>query len=190
MVSKNTIVIYGAKRCGNHLLQGYFKSKGEECEFRHEADEAQKLYNEKGKHLIILVRTPRDQLISNMYSMQNAWRGGYDVGHINRPLEEHEPHEIARDLIARACKYLKDFTDTMVPLAAKNSYQFVLYDTIIKKDLGSNYVQRGSEYYKNTITNYNQIIEMLDNTDLENYCLKIWRAFNLQQTVFYPELAN
>jgi hypothetical protein len=78
----------------------------------------------------------------------------------------------------------------MVPLVAKNSFQFVLYDTIATKNLNTNYTQRGPDYYKKIITNYNQIIEMLDNTDLENYCLKIWRAFNLQQTVFYPELAN
>lgn len=189
-MEKNTIVIYGAKRSGNHLLQSYLKSKGEECEFKHEASTAKELYDEKGKHLIILVRSPRDQLISNMYSMQNTWRNGYDVGHVNRPLEVHEPHEIAADHIARACQYLKAFTDDMIPLAAKYSFQFILYDTMVKKELNTNYIIRGSEYYKKTISNYSHITEMLDNTDLESYCLNIWRVFNLQQKVFYPELAN
>ena len=189
-VSKNTIVIYGAKRSGNHLLQGYFKNKGEECEFRHEAKWAKRLYKEKGKQLIILVRNPRDQLISNMYSMHNAHKGGYDVGHVDRPLEEHEPQILVPEVVGAACKYLKEFTDGIVRLAGTYPYQFVLYDTIAKKDLDSNYTQRGPEYYKKAIVNYDYINEILDNSDIEEYCLKIWRAFNLQQTVFYPELAN
>lgn len=189
-MDKNTIVIYGAKRSGNHYLQSYFKDQGHECEFRHEADYAKKLYDKKGKHLIVLVRNPRDQIISNSYSMFNADKDGYGVGTKNQPLTDLSPQEIPYQIVGSACQYIKDFTDTMVPLVATHPYQFILYDTIAQKNLNSIYTKRDPEYYKKAILNYDGILDVLNRSDIEEYCLKIWRAFNLQQTVFYPELAN
>ena len=78
----------------------------------------------------------------------------------------------------------------MATLVAMYPFQFVLYDTIAPKKLNSIYVKRDPDYYERTITNYADIMAMLDQSDIEEYCLKIWRAYNLQQTVFYPELAN
>ena len=186
--SKDTIVIYGGQRCGNHYLQSYFESLGEKCEFRHEAPWAKKLYDEKGKQLIILVRNPRDQLVSNAYAIYNV---EYELRIKAGPDHtELDPHEIPLQAVGQACKYLTDFTDTMATLVALYPYQFILYDTIAPKKLNSVYVKRDPGYYKRTITNYDDIMEMLDRSDVEEYCLDLWRAYNLKQTVFYPELAN
>ena len=188
--SEDTIVIYGAKRAGNHHLMGYFHSLGEKCEFRHEAAHAKKLFLTKGKQLIILVRNPEDQIISNTYSIFNANSSGYDVGTKDRPLADLAPQEIPYQAVGQACEYLKEFTDTMLPLTMTFPFQFVLYDTIIQNNLNSIYMQRDPQYYKDYMLNYDGILTMLANSDVCEYCLTQWRAFNLQQTIYYPELAN
>jgi hypothetical protein len=188
--SEDTIVIYGAKRAGNHHLMGYFHSLGEKCEFRHEAAHAKKLFLQKGKQLIILVRNPEDQIISNTYSIFNADKDGYDVGTKDRPLTELAAQAIPYQVVGQACEYLKEFTDKMITLTMTFPFQFVLYDTIIQNNLNSIYTQRDPQYYKNYMLNYDGILTMLANSDIIEYCLTHWRAYNLQQTIYYPELAN
>ena len=151
---------------------------------------SKKLFLTKGKQLIILVRNPEDQIISNTYSIFNANSSGYDVGTKDRPLADLAPQEIPYQAVGQACKYLQDFTDTMAILVSLYPYQFILYDTIAPKKLNSIYVKRDPDYYKRTITNYDDHMEMLDRSDIEEHCLNLWRAYNLKQTVFYPELAN
>ena len=188
--SEDTIVIYGAKRAGNHYLQNYFHNIGEKCEFRHEADHAKKLFQQKGKQLIILVRNPQDQIISNAYSIFNVDKDGYGVEHKEHKLENLTPQEIPYQCVGQACEYLKEFTDHMIKLTMVYPFQFVLYDTIIQNNLNSIYTQRDPQYYKNYMLNYDDILTMLANSDICEYCLNIWRAYNQQQTVYYPELAN
>ena len=188
--SEDTIVIYGAKRAGNHYLMSYFHSLGEKCEFRHEASYAKKLFQQKGKQLIILVRNPEDQIISNSYSIFNIDKDGYGVGTKDRVLENLIPQEIPYQCVGQACQYLREFTDHMINLTMVYPFQFVLYDTIIQNKLNSIYTQRDSDYYKNYMLNYDGILTMLANSDICQYCLTHWRAYNLQQTVYYPELAN
>ena len=188
--SEDTIVIYGAKRAGNHYLMSYFHSLGEKCEFRHEAAHAKKLFLTKGKQLIILVRNPEDQIISNTYSIFNADKDGYDVGTKDRPLADLAPQEIPYQAVGQACEYLKEFTDHMITLTMTFPFQFVLYDTIIQNNLNSIYTQRDPQYYKDYMLNYDGILNMLANSDIVEYCLTHWRAYKLQQTVYYPELAN
>ena len=188
--SEDTIVIYGAKRAGNHHLMGYFHSLGEKCEFRHEAAHAKKLFLQKGKQLIILVRNPEDQIISNTYSIFNVDKDGYDIGTKDRPLTDLAPQEIPYQCVGQACEYLKEFTDKMITLTMTFPFQFVLYDTIIQNNLNSIYTQRDPQYYKNYMLNYDGILTMLANSDIIEYCLTHWRAYNLQQTVYYPEIAN
>ena len=188
--SEDTIVIYGAKRAGNHYLQSYFHSIGEKCEFRHEAAHAKKLFLTKGKQLIILVRNPEDQIISNTYSMFNADKDGYGVGTKDRPLSELAAQAIPYQVVGQACQYLREFTDHMVTLTMTYPFQFVLYDTIVQNKLNSIYTQRDPQYYKDYMLNHDDILIMLANSDICQYCLTHWRAYNLQQTVYYPELAN
>ena len=188
--SEDTIVIYGAKRAGNHYLMSYFHSLGEKCEFRHEAVHAKKLFLTKGKQLIILVRNPEDQIISNTYSIFNVDKDGYGIGTKDRILEELIPQEIPYQCVGQACEYLKEFTDHMIQLTMTFPFQFVLYDTIIQNNLNSIYTQRDPQYYKDYMLNYDGILNMLANSDIVEYCLTHWRAYNLQQTVYYPELAN
>ena len=188
--SEDTIVIYGAKRAGNHYLQNYFHNIGEKCEFRHEADHAKKLFQQKGKQLIILVRNPEDQIISNTYSIFNIDKDGYGVEHKEHKLPIEEPQTIPYEAVGQACQYLKEFTDHMIKLTMVYPYQFVLYDTIIQNNLNSIYTKRDPDYYKNYMLNYDGILTMLANSDICDYCLQFWRAFNLQQTIYYPELAN
>ena len=151
---EDTIVIYGGQRCGNHYLQSYFELLGEKCEFRHEAPWAHRLYEEKGKQLIILVRNPRDQLVSNAYALYNV---EYELrikdGDSHTVLD---PHEIPLQAVGQACKYLQEFTDTMATLVATYPFQFILYDTIAPKKLNSIYVKRDPDYYERTITNYDR----------------------------------
>ena len=188
--SEDTIVIYGAKRAGNHHLVGYFQSLGEKCEFRHEAAHAKKLFLQKGKQLIILVRNPEDQIISNTYSIFNADKDGYGVQHKDHKLIDLEPQAIPYQCVGQACEYLQEFTDKMITLTMTFPFQFVLYDTIIQNNLNSIYTQRDRQYYKDYFLNYDGILTMLANSDIIEYCLNIWRTYNLQQIVHYPELAN
>ena len=188
--SEDTIVIYGAKRAGNHYLQNYFHNIGEKCEFRHEASHAKKLFQQKGKQLLILVRNPEDQIISNTYSIFNVDKDGYGVEHKEHKLEDLIPQEIPYQAVGQACEYLKTFTDHMIMLTMVYPFQFVLYDTIIQNNLNSIYTQRDPQYYKNYMLNYDGILTMLANSDICEYCLTHWRAYNQQQTVYYPELAN
>ena len=188
--SEDTIVIYGAKRAGNHYLMSYFHSIGEKCEFRHEVFHAKKLFQQKGKQLIILVRNPEDQIISNTYSIFNVDKDGYGIGTKDRPLTELASQEIPLQAVGQACEYLKTFTDHMIMLTMVYPFQFVLYDTIIQNNLNSIYTRRDPQYYKNYMLNYDGILTMLANSDICEYCLTHWRAYNQQQTVYYPELAN
>ena len=104
---KDTIVVYGGQRCGNHYLQSYFELLGKKCEFRHESFWAKKLYDEKGKQLIILVRNPRDQLIANAYAIYNM---EYELRIKDGPAHtEMEPHEIPLQAVGKACEYLQKF---------------------------------------------------------------------------------
>ena len=188
--SEDTIVIYGAKRAGNHYLMSYFHSLGEKCEFRHEAAHAKKLFLTKGKQLIILVRNPEDQIISNTYSIFNVDKDGYGIGTKDRTLVDLTPQDIPYEAVGQACKYLQEFTDKLIQLTMTFPFQFVLYDTIIQNNLNSIYTQRDPQYYKNYMLNYDGILTMLANSDVCEYCLTQWRAYNLQQTIYYPELAN
>ena len=188
--SEDTIVIYGAKRAGNHYLMSYFHSLGEKCEFRHEAFYAKELFLTKGKQLIILVRNPEDQIISNSYSIFNVDKDGYGIGTKDRTLVDLTPQDIPYEAVGQACKYLQEFTDKLIQLTMTFPFQFVLYDTIIQNNLNSIYTQRDPQYYKNYMLNYDGILTMLANSDVCEYCLTQWRAYNLQQTIYYPELAN
>ena len=115
---------------------------------------------------------------------------GYDVGTKDRPLADLAPQEIPYQAVGQACEYLKEFTDHMITLTMTFPFQFVLYDTIVQNNLNSIYVQRDPQYYKDYMLNYGGILIMLANSDIVEYCLTQWRAYNLQQTVYYPELAN
>ena len=186
--TSDTVIIYGAKRSGNHYLSSYLESIGERCLFRHEAIEAKKEYLKCGKQLIILVRTPKDQIISNAYSIYNVDKDGYGVATKDRKLPVLEPHEIPPQAMGAACKYIKNFTDD-INMLLDYPYQFVLYDTITPKKLNSIYIKRSIEL-KDQILNYSALETILVQSDIEEYVLTRWRMYNLQQTIFYPELAN